>query len=582
MSTLINEREVFLRAEGRVILCACPGSGKTCIVAQRLLSYTNTWHYSHKGVAVLSFTNVASEEINRQTNEASLAAKPIDYPHFVGTIDSFINNFILLRFGYLMQNDNRKRPIIVHDNYGELTFFSRDAECYKRGCTNDPYAFHWAPNGLLRNNKDLNCGVSNKPCVIFKKALLRKGIVTQREVAYLSLLLLKRYPQIATELAHRFPIIIVDEAQDTSREQMAILDKLSIAGVQTLVLVGDPDQAIYEWRDATPEYFINKMKDGSWHTLYLSSNFRSSQKICDATVHFSQTLSGRGPAKAEGENATYYRKPILLLKSTSTSREDILQRFQQYCQECGIEYSNEKVAVLTRSRIHTGTDINGLWKSAEVKSLAETTYAWYLGSRISAYYLCEKALYNMVIGDVQSLSQEEIRENIERVIAYSVWKMKVIAVLKCLPSPRCSLQEWRDTTWSNINSLINKKVITLRSTRVLSDIIKIKSWDRANPDFLNQPLADFIEKKAIAGVTISSVHGVKGETFDAVLLIVDSTRGANTLTPTVLNNSPLTDELIRIAYVAMTRPRKLLVVSIPKTSIALRRFPTESWEHVEI
>ena len=324
------------------------------------------------------------------------------------------------------------------------------------------------------------------------------------------------------------------------------------------------------------------MKDSSWRTLYLFSNFRSSQKICDATFHFSHTLSGRGPAKAEGENANYYRKPILLLKSASTSREDILQSFQQYCHKCGIEYSSEKVAVLTRSRIHKGTDINGLWKSAEVKSLAEATYAWHLGSRINAYRLCEKALYSLVIGDVQSLSQAEIRENIEQVVPYSVWKTKVIAVLKCLPSPQCSLQEWHKTILGNINSLIGENIIAIRATKLLSNIIKIKSRDKANPDFLKHPLSYFIEKKSIAGVTISSVHGVKGETFDAILLIVDSNRGANALTPAILNKSPLTDELIRIAYVAMTRPSKLLVVSIPKTGIALGRFPTESWEHVEI
>ena len=256
MFTLNKQRKDFLEAEGKIVLCACPGSGKTCIVAQKLFTYTGNWHHPHKGIAVLSFTNVASEEINRQINEMPLANTQIGFPHFVGTLDSFINNFVLLRFGYLIQKDNRRRPKIIHENYGELTFFPKYAECYKRGCTNDPYAFHWSPKGLLRNNKDLDCIVSNKPCVTFKKALLRKGIVTQREVASLSLLLLQRYPQIATELAYRFPIIIVDEAQDTSGEQMAILDKLSFAGVQTLILVGDPDQAIYEWRDATPEYFL--------------------------------------------------------------------------------------------------------------------------------------------------------------------------------------------------------------------------------------------------------------------------------------------------------------------------------------
>jgi DNA helicase II / ATP-dependent DNA helicase PcrA len=191
-------------------------------------------------------------------------------------------------------------------------------------------------------------------------------------------------------------------------------------------------------------------------------------------------------------------------------------------------------------------------------------------------------LYNMIIGDVQSLSYEIIRENIERVFPYNTWKTKVIAVLQCLPSTRCSLQEWYETILVNIGLLVEKNVIALRNTKILSDIIKIKSRDKENPDFLKQPLYSFIEKKSTQGVTVSSIHGVKGETFDAILLMVDSTTGSNTLTPSVLNKKPLTDELVRIAYVSMTRPRKLLVVSIPKTGVALSRFPAALWEYVEI
>ena len=44
----------------------------------------------------------------------------------------------------------------------------------------------------------------------------------------------------------------------------------------------------------------------------------------------------------------------------------------------------------------------------------------------------------------------------------------------------------------------------------------------------------------------------------------------------------LNTELIRIAYVAMTRPRKLLVVSVPKTKTTLSRFSTALWDYQEL
>lgn len=50
----------------------------------------------------------------------------------------------------------------------------------------------------------------------------------------------------------------------------------------------------------------------------------------------------------------------------------------------------------------------------------------------------------------------------------------------------------------------------------------------------------------------------------------------------VLNSGNLNTELIRIAYVAMTRPRKLLVVSVPKTKTTLSRFSTALWDYQEL
>ena len=82
--------------------------------------------------------------------------------------------------------------------------------------------------------------------------------------------------------------------------------------------------------------------------------------------------------------------------------------------------------------------------------------------------------------------------------------------------------------------------------------------------------------------TRASVHGVKGETFDALLLLVEGTTGS-TLTPSFLAKGDTSKELMRIAYVAMTRPRKLLVVAMPKSSADLnKRFPKEKWEYIEL
>lgn len=578
---LTEEQQIFLNTEGRIVLCAVPGSGKTFIVAKKLINYLKEWKYLHRGIAALSFTNVASDEIKRQIAESTQGNSEIRYPHFVGTLDSFINNFILLRFGYLMLKEKRTRPVIIHENFEQLAFSSRDAKCHKQMCTKHPEWFHWSSTGLQKNGKHIDCDVSPKPCITYKKALLNRGMVIQREVPSLSLLLLKKYPQIADELAYRFPVIIVDEAQDTSREQMEILNCIAQAGVQTMVLVGDPDQSLYEWRDATPEYFTNKMHDENWTCMYLSANFRSSQLICNAVQPFSSILDGKTPAVAKGESASYPKKPVLFRVSKDKSKEDIICAFLNLCRENGIIISSKNIAVLTRGKIHSDI-ISDIWKTPETELLAKATFCWHCSNRKEAYLLCEKAIYSIEIGNVTGLTHEEVISVAEAKFTPVEWKAKIIGLLKVLPQPTLSIADWKTQILSTIAEQIDSGIIKPYDDRSVSDIIKIKSRDKKHPDFLQNKIIEYFEKRSETDITVSSVHGVKGETFDAILLIVDSTTGANTLTPTVLNTGDLNSELIRIAYVAMTRPRKLLVVSIPKTSKELSRFPTELWDYQEI
>lgn len=582
---LSPEQEAFLEAEGKIVLCACPGSGKTFIVARKLLNYVNGWEYSHRGVAVISFTNVASQEIDKQTKELMPSGYKIEYPHFIGTIDSFFDSYILLRFGYLMQSKNQKRPVILHENYHEVPFYTKNRECHARGCIANPFEFHWSIDGkVLRNGKEINCSVTtNKPCVAFKQAMIKKGYVTQNDATALSYILLKRNPQIIEAIALRFPIIIIDEAQDTSKEQMAVINLLANAGVKTIILVGDPDQSIYEWRNATPVNFIDKMKDENWRTMWLSSNFRSSQLICNATHAFAHSLVSRGPSKAGGEFARYQQKPVLLNYKAPLNKDVIITKFKELCEENGVDWSPRNVAVLTRGKIHKDIDIEGLWKSQEVESLAYASYEWHLGSRQKAFTLCEKVLYSFTIGDIGD-TRHEIQLSVEQYMPYLNWRKNVIELLALLPNPNQKLSDWVIEMISVMEKFIKStEDISLLQGIYIRDKVKIKSRDNKNPDFQSIPLRNYIERRNEGDITVSSVHGVKGETYDATMLIIEGTKG-NTITPSLLENSPTDNELIRIAYVAMTRPRKLLVIALPqeKNKNEYVRLPKDKWIYIQV
>lgn len=66
MHELTDEQNVFMETTGKTILCACPSSGKTYVVAKKVEKIIKTWESNHQGIAMLSFTNVASEQVKEQ------------------------------------------------------------------------------------------------------------------------------------------------------------------------------------------------------------------------------------------------------------------------------------------------------------------------------------------------------------------------------------------------------------------------------------------------------------------------------------------------------------------------------------
>ena len=73
---------------------ACPGSGKTTVLLAKLKILADRMPLDNgEGVCVLSHTNVAVNEI--KTRLSSCADKLLNYPNYVGTIQSFIDLYIV-------------------------------------------------------------------------------------------------------------------------------------------------------------------------------------------------------------------------------------------------------------------------------------------------------------------------------------------------------------------------------------------------------------------------------------------------------------------------------------------------------
>ena len=77
---------------------ACPGSGKTTIVAAKLLIIEKKLRSADMGVCVLTHTNVARNEIISRIESHPSGFRLTQYPNFIGTIQEFINRYLAIPY----------------------------------------------------------------------------------------------------------------------------------------------------------------------------------------------------------------------------------------------------------------------------------------------------------------------------------------------------------------------------------------------------------------------------------------------------------------------------------------------------
>ena len=89
-----DPRQVVLKSMEPMDVAACPGSGKTTLLVAKLAILAEKWRYRTRGICVLSHTNAARNEIETRLGNVSAGRRLLSYPHFIGTIHGFVNDFL--------------------------------------------------------------------------------------------------------------------------------------------------------------------------------------------------------------------------------------------------------------------------------------------------------------------------------------------------------------------------------------------------------------------------------------------------------------------------------------------------------
>ena len=569
---LTEEQKEIVRKSGRYVVRAVPGSGKTITVAYKVMHLLQNWNYKHRGIAILSFTNAAWQEIEKYLKDEGVK---LSYPHFLGTLDSFINRYIFRPFinFYISAEFNRQIDSIKmygqpYNDWNPIGNGYRwgNRECYKCDIRTISYDLNGNLIDFKPNSHFGSCSVvpQHKYCKEVKEQVVLDGFFTQNDANYYALKVIFKSPLIAKALIRRFPVFIIDEAQDTSEIQMAIIDQLVEAGLEEVALIGDPDQAIFEWRDAKPELFLNKMQE--WDVLEIQGNWRSSQKICD----FYKKISSASEIVAVNEEIKdYFAQPEIWSYSDNDHLKTLINDFISKCESQNIEVSKEKIAVVFRSNkfinelLGTFNDnrfINpwklpnrtGIRDDRKALLLAKSKLLQEIGNLSQALSFVEKALCGFLLrSNLCEIGKIKQLYNNFGMVKFRILCWRLLLSLPVIDDD-ITLGDWTDKTNEILNSFDLNKILLKRRHR-----------DKKMTRVIQLDIHVFPKSKL--PFYIGTIHSIKGKSFEALMLVVKRRDAKRRFYKNLLENFNIQEEEeIRNIYVAMSRPRKILILTVPE------------------
>ena len=293
--SLLNpqQRQAVVQTEGPVLVLAGAGSGKTRVIAHRVV------YLLEKGVApgailAVTFTNKAAAEMKDRV--VQLAGRSAESRRVtVSTFHAFGMRIVReqhgklglpARFAILDGGDQAAlvkrllRDLRIDDKRFDvarlLSILSRLRNGGAPGHPDDEYEL---------------CAGELLPK--YELGLRAMGAVDFDDLLLLPLKLFADHPDALQKYQARYRYLLVDEYQDTNEAQLRLLEQL--AGVRrNLCVVGDDDQSIYAWRGAQVRQILefDRKFPGSVE-IVLTQNYRSNGNILAAA----NAVIGKNPAR---------------------------------------------------------------------------------------------------------------------------------------------------------------------------------------------------------------------------------------------------------------------------------------------
>ncbi len=597
--------------KGPMMLLAGPGSGKTTTITKRVVNLIQEKKVTPSSILVVTFTKAAAREMKERFLRLC-KEKNVNAPYEQVTFGTFHGVYYsILKYAYHLSVQNilseeRKYDILKEIVYRQKLTIEDEKEFFQ-GLVQE---ISMVKNGRipLEHYYSANCP-DDTFRIIYQEYVKRcktSKLLDFDDILLYTYELLTNRNDILRGWQKRFTYILVDEFQDINQLQYDVV-KLLAKPEDNLFIVGDDDQSIYAFRGAKPEIMLHFPEDyPDAKTELLACNYRSASTI----VELSQKVISKNLRRYKKELFADKMggKPVTIQVFEDGKQEELYVKSQvKELLKKGIPY--EEMAVLYRT-------------NSGARFLVETLMQYQIPfcMRDTLPNLYEHWIAQDVISYIRIAMGERSRREFLRIMNRPNRYFSRDALDDAQVSFEGLRWFYEEKDWmcdridkleEDLNTLkrmtpygaINyirygigyeeylkeyaqyRKIKTEELFEVMEELaLSAKGFKSFSDWFVHieeytQQLKEQAKKQASEkkGITISTLHSIKGLEFDAVFLM-DVNEGSLPYHKAVTESS--IEEERRLFYVGITRARKFLWILYAKNrhdkELEVSRFLTES------
>lgn len=288
-----QQKEAVQSTKGPVLLLAVPGSGKTTVLVTRLGYMIYCRNIPPESILTVTYTVAATKDMSERfaVRFGEDMAKRLEFRTING-ICARIIQYYGRRIGKtpfeLVKDEKATTGMLIKICQDHGMGYPTESDL-KNVRTLITYIKNMMLNEeelqKLEEESDIRiAGIYREYC----RQMREQKLMDYDDQMLYAYNILRKDPGVLAYFQNRYPYICVDEAQDTSKIQHAIIALLA-AGTGNLFMVGDEDQSIYGFRAAYPEALLSfEKKHSGAKVLLMEENFRSNAKIVEAADKFIQ------------------------------------------------------------------------------------------------------------------------------------------------------------------------------------------------------------------------------------------------------------------------------------------------------